>query len=190
MNHHLFLMAVAMAIVTISGCGRTSNPLEQAIVENIKETNPDVADFEVSELLLENTVTLEKELTRRQCIFINKEKSYRQKAESYVSKNMRVNASKNDSIARSAAEILQRIEAYRETHTAQMDSVIYYVFRMKGIGHNNVGLKIDVKDYYVTVSPTEEVFAVLPPRSNPYKGMGKVIPGYFTEILGRDSDEN
>ena len=178
------LLAAGFAALAIAGCGSgKENPLNNAIADMMVEQNADVESFTVYKLTPQEEVTLSQELGRRQKLFVTKEKTYRKKAEGYAAKGMKLNAEKNEEICRSTEEILSRIEAYKSEHAAQMDSVIYTVYRMDGCAKTFDKQKIEVRDYYVNVSPDGKVLAVRPSTENPYQHMGSAIPGYVEEIV-------
>lgn len=178
------LLAACCAALAIAGCGSgKGNPLNNAIADMMVEQNADVESFTVYKLTPQEEVTLSQELGRRQKLFVTKEKTYRKKAEGYAQKGMKLNAEKNEEICRSTEEILSRIEAYKSEHAAQMDSVIYTVYRMDGCAKTFDKQKIEVRDYYVNVSPDGKVLAVRPSTENPYQHMGSAIPGYVEKIV-------
>ena len=182
------LLAACCAALAIAGCGSgKGNPLNNAIADMMVEQNADVESFTVYKLTPQEEVTLSQELGRRQKLFVTKEKTYRKKAEGYAKKGMKLNAEKNEEICRSTEEILSRIEAYKSEHAAQMDSVIYTVYRMDGCAKTFDKQKIEVRDYYVNVSPDGKVLAVRPSTENPYQHMGSAIPGYVEEIVAGSS---
>lgn len=183
------IIASAALFIVFSCTGKKSDPLADAVVAKIQEQNPAVESFEITRLEFQSAVTLDSELARRESIFRTKEKDAGKKAAMYREKDMKVNAKKNENIQKEAQETLERFATYREVHAAQLDSVVYNLFRMDGFGRTTDKAEVEVKNYYVTVSPSVEVFAIVPPDGNPYRNMGKVIPGYFTEILGREEAE-
>ena len=177
-------------MIAVASCaGKKSDPLEDAIVAKLQEQNPTLERFEITRLEFDSSVTLDNELFRRESVFRTKEKDAGKKAAMYREKDMKVNAKKNENIQKETQDILERFATYREVHAAQLDSVVYNLFRMDGFGRTTDKAEVEVKNYYVTVSPSVEVFAIVPPDGNPYRNMGKVIPGYFTEILGREEAE-
>ena len=182
-------IAVLAALIAVASCaGKKSDPLEDAIVAKLQEQNPTLERFEITRLESESSVTLGSELARRESIFRTKAKDAGKKAAMYREKNMMVNAKKNGNIQKEAQETLDRFATYRENHAAQLDSVVYNIFRMDGFGRTTDKARIEVKDYYVSVSPSGEVLAIVAPDANPHKNMGRVIPGYFTEILGEEEE--
>lgn len=182
------LLAAGFAALAIAGCGPgKGNPLNNAIADMMVEQNADVESFTVYKLTPQEEITLSQELGRRQKLFVTKQKTYRKKVEEYKAKGMKKNVAKNEEILRSTEDILSRIEAYRSEHAAQMDSVIYTVYRMDGCAKTFDKQKIEVRDYYVNVSPDGKVLAVRPSTENPYQHMGSAIPGYVEEIVAGSS---
>ena len=178
------LLAAGFAALAIAGCGSgKGNPLNNAIADTMVKQNADVESFTVYKLTPQEEITLSQELGRRQKLFVTKQKTYRKKVEEYKAKGMKKNVAKNEEILRSTEDILSRIEAYRSEHAAQMDSVIYTVCRMDGCAKTFDKQKIEVRDYYVNVSPDGKVLAVRPSTENPYQHMGSAIPGYVEEIV-------
>lgn len=184
----LKLFAACCAALAIIGCGSgKGNPLNNAIADMMVKQNADVESFTVYKLTPQEEVTLSQELARRQKLFATKEKTYRKKVEEYKAKGMKKNAAKNEEILRSTEDILSRIETYRSGHSAQMDSVIYTVYRMDGCAKTFDKQKMEVRDYFVNVSPEGAVLSIRPSTDNPYQHMGSAIPGYVKEIVADNS---
>ncbi len=178
------LFAAGFAALVLAGCGAgKDSPLNNAIAEFMVGQNADVESFTVYTLAAEKDVTLAEELDRRQKLFVTKEKTYRKKVEEYAAKGMKRNAAKNEEILRSTESILSRIEAYKSEHAARMDSVIYTVYRMDGCAKTTDKQKIELRGYYVNVSPEGAVLAVRPSTDNPYQHMGSAIPDYAERIV-------
>lgn len=93
MKHNFFTISL-ICVLLLAGCGEKTNPVRNAIVDKVKETNPDVEYFNVSKLENVSTVTLDNELARRQGIFESKVKAYDRKAREFrkqVGKSTRSN---------------------------------------------------------------------------------------------------
>ena len=183
------IVATVASLALIVSCA-DRNPLYPAIEQAVIDSNPTLQSFYVTKLDLESQVTLADELNRRQSLFAGKEKAYAKAAEKYKQQNMPNNFAKNENERQEAAAVLERIGEYRANHGAQMDSVIYYVYRMSGYGYSADKAKVTVDNNYVIVSPVREVLSVQPSNGNPYTGMGTAIPGDLTEIIGRAQAED
>lgn len=182
-------IAALAALIAVASCaGKKSDPLGDAIVAKLQEQNPTLERFEITRLEFDSSVTLDNELFRRESVFRTKEKDAGKKAAMYREKDMKVNAKKNENIQKETQDILERFATYREVHAAQLDSVVYNIYSMDGFGRTTDRVRIDVEDYYVSVSTSSEVLAIVAHNANPHKSMGRVIPGYFTEILGKEEE--
>lgn len=183
MKSNRLLVIFVCGLLLLTGCKEKTNPLREAIVDKVKETNPDVEYFNVSRLETVSAITLDNELARRRGIFESKVKAYDRKARDFRRKGMQVNAADMTAKSREAADVVERFVAYRDDHSAQLDSVLYFVMKMDGFGYTSARMKIDVKGYYVTIGANGKVITILPPDGNPVQGMGVMIPNYKTEIL-------
>lgn len=179
------LFAAGVAALTIAGCSSgTDNQLAGTVSDIMVKENADIESFTVYTLTPETEVTLGQELDRRQKLFVTKEKTYRKKVEEYTAKGMKRNAEKNEAVRASAEQTIARLEAYKAEHIATLDSIVYTIFRLDGCGKTYEKQKIELRDYYVNVSPEGAVLAVQPSTGNPYQHMGTTIPGYKELVAG------
>ena len=184
------LIAVLAGCFFSTGCADRTDPVKEAIINKVKDTNPDVEVFTLNTTEQTQAVSLKDELERRRALFVTKEKACRKAVDKYVKANMQTNASIQTEKRQEAEDIIARIDAYRDKHAASLDSTLYYVVKFSGSGRTYDKAKIEVKDYFVTVTPDGKVLSLIPAGGNPYQRMGSTIPGYFTEILGRKEGEN
>lgn len=171
MKKIMIIAAIAVAFFAAVSCASEQDPVQTAVMEKILAENPQVVKFDFTKFEKVKDVTLADELTRRQRLFQTKEKAYAKKA------------TKRDE----ATAVLARIEAYREAHAAQMDSVIYTVYTYDGYGKMADGGKVVAEGQFATVSPDGTVYTLQPAGGNASKGMGVAIPGYIGEIIGREA---
>ena len=188
MNKTLTIIGIAVAVVMLAACGGAEkDPVRAAVMDKIMEENPSLVKFDFNTVEQVKDVTLAEELSRRESLFRTQEKTYGKKAAEYAKKQMKNNAAKNESKRRAVSEILSRIEAYRTSHAAQLDSVVYSVYKFSGEGKTADGVKIIAEDQSVNIAPDGTVYKLQSAGGNPYKGMGIAIPGYKEEIIGRAS---
>jgi len=180
------IVALVLSIFIFNSCDGEKDPVKTAVMEKILAENPQVAKFDFTKFEKVKDVTLADELSCRQRLFQTKEKVHAKKAAEYGKKKMTANAAKNAKLSDEATVVLARIEAYREAHSAQMDSVIYAVYTYDGYGKMADGGKVVADGQFATVSPEGIVFSIQPAGGNPFKGMGVAIPGYLEEIIGRE----
>lgn len=184
MNKTGFFAAAALAVLAavVFSCA-DRNPLYPAVEQAVIDSNPTLQSFYVTSLKLESSVTLDDELNRRQSLFAGKEKTYAKAAEKYKRQNMPNNYAKNEEERQKAAATLERIDEYRKDHEAQLDSIIYYVYRMSGYGYAADKTKFQANNNYVSVTPENKVLSIQPADGNPYTGMGVTIPDYHKKVV-------
>ena len=186
MNKTLAIIGIALAVMTLASCStEEKDPVRAAVMDKIMEDNPQLVRFDFTSFEKAKDVTLAEELNRRESLFKTQEKTFGKKAAEYAGKGMKNNVKKNKDKAEAATAIISRIGAYRSAHAAQLDSVIYSIYKFSGAGKTSDGVKIIAEDQCVTLSPSGAVYKLQSAGGNPCKGMGIAIPGYLEEIIGR-----
>lgn len=180
-----FIAAVFAALLAFSCGSEVKDPVREAVKEKVFAANPGMQAFTFTTFEKTGDVTLAGELSRRKALFVTKERVHAQKAAEYAAAKMKANAAKNEGLRKEAADVLKRIEDYTAAHAAQMDSVIYSIYRFGGTGKAADGSKVLAEGWYATVAPDGRVYKIQPAGSKPETGMGIAIPGYVEDIIGQ-----
>lgn len=162
------ILTIALLLPVLVACGGGQDPdaeLKAALVESVKEVNPTLETFSISEVSVESEVLFKEELARRIALMTTKAKVESKKGR--LQELTKTNS------------ILEALRAYESEHAAQADSVIYSVVRFKGSGKTSDGAKVPETEMIATVTQGSHVYSIQPAGGNPYKGMGEALPGYL-----------
>lgn len=183
------LIILAAALLPFAACRQAEDAqaaLKEALVEKIKAANPQLESFRISKVELKSKVLFKNELERRIDLMNSKvkaENSFLDKYKGYPKATEKHLKSLNTTEA-----IIRELELYRTANAAKADSLVYYVISFTGSGRTKDGASVPDTEMLATVSTENLVYNLIPAGGNPYKGMGRVLPGY-DEILKKHRAE-
>ena len=182
------LMVAALLAAMVSCAPKQTDPLEQALIDNILQSVGEEGKIKVYKMEKIDSTTFRTELERKFKIYNLKIEQNRKFYDTYMKEGKPKNAAlKSEAISKDQA-ILKGLEAIQESLSERLDDVAYYDYRFSASGNFKTS-KATYNDYFCAITPSGEVLGVNPDQNTIHKGTSAVIPGYKELLAGAGEEE-
>ena len=175
-----------MALALCSCAGKTLSPVQEAIVNEIKEkVSGEVSDFRFYTIGKVDSTTFRQEFEHRQKAFEARRDSDEKFLLKYTQEGKRKNAAIKQASYIKTVGILKGLDSLKRASSDILDDVAYYdyVFSGKATG---AGMSIEFNETYVSITPDNVVMSMTADKKDLHKSLGRVIPGYLELMEGEE----
>ena len=181
-------MFAALLAAMVSCAPKQADPVEQALINKIKEVAAEEGTVKVYSLEKVDSTTFRTELERKFKIYNLKVEQNTKFYETYVKEGKPKNAElKSKAIAKDQA-ILKGLETIQTSIEAQLDNVAYYDYKFSASANFKTS-KATYNDYFFAVTPDGTVLGISSDQNAIHKGTSSVIPGYKELLDSVGSEE-
>ncbi len=171
------LIAAALLAAMVSCSPKQTDPLEQALIDNILQSVGEEGKIKVYSMEKIDSTTFRTELERKFKIYNLKIEQNEKFYYTYIKEGKPKNAElKSQAILKDQA-ILKGLETIQESLGDRLDEVAYYDYKFSASG-NFKTCKATYNGYFCAITPSGEVLGVNSDQNTVHKGTSSVIPGY------------